>query len=61
MLNKEICKRCIVVNGIWGIIDENRWKNGKVYCRKSRFISNKIENEPSEDCPYYLEQVIQNA
>ena len=63
MLNKEICKKCVVAwrreknCGGWIDYDEVRWKDGIVCCHgTNRYVN--INEKPPEKCCYFLEQII---
>jgi len=59
MLDKEICKICIQKNRAyvrWSSDDENRWKQGFVWCRQG-WGEISILNLPNH-CPYALEQIV---
>ena len=57
-MNKEVCKRCINRNGsFWDEIDEEEWKEGKIYCI---YIGRHEEwDMPPKSCPYALEHFTQ--
>jgi len=61
MLVKKICKKCFDENGVkWNAGDENRWKNGIVYCRSisnGTFEQTTKTSEIIKGCPYKLEHI----
>jgi len=74
MLSKEICKRCIEESeyAIWGkynwcvtpespsLSDEEHWEQGVVWCGGlGKAI--KIAEDPPIECPYLLEQLVQDV
>ena len=58
MLNKETCMRCcnIYSEKLWNEKDEERWKEGLIWCVKPAFI--KINDPPDNNCRFFLEQTL---
>jgi len=65
MLKKECCKKCLqnqMVVG-WTVNDDIRWKAGYVWCPetydKYGLGGHRNQTEqPPQDCPYYLENIL---
>jgi hypothetical protein len=61
MLNKAICKQCVMVwTGAtygWEDVDERNWKNGIINCPYALDVSSKIEDEAPISCAYRIEQL----
>jgi len=64
MLKKECCKKCWnSTNHGWVEYDERCWKSGyilcpEVYLEKGEIIRRYITEQPPENCPYYLENIL---
>lgn len=64
MLNKEVCKQCIInhtrgsITDTWKKDDEERWNEGKVWCYVDVMEMKSIYGDIPKNCYYPIEQLI---
>jgi len=62
MLNKRVCKRCIITRYCgykWSKYENDLWKDGKVMCMHDfESFARKTSKSPPKDCPFLLEHIV---